>query len=146
MAINWSDIRSQLAPSWTPVNIGILVVLFLISTLLGLIWLGYILGGRHLGLDFSQSDSIKQTGQKIKRSFRAAIASFKDDSDSVTETRDTQFSGNGGKPAHDPTTSHDSRERSDMDTLAEARAALAREKAAFEAEKAAYKNKTDTVD
>lgn len=150
MAINLSEIRAQLAPSWTPVNIGILVVFFLISTFLGILWLGYILGGRYIGLDLSQSGSVQSTFEKAKRSGKAAMASFKNDDDTVVETttrdtHDTNFSSGGGKPAHDGTVKTDSSwERNEMDKLAQARAELAKEKAAFEAEKAAFKN-SDSV-
>jgi len=60
-----NDLRSQLAPGWSGVNIGIMVLLFIAIPPLGLLMLGYIIWGRQLDLDFTQRLIASRTKRRI---------------------------------------------------------------------------------
>lgn len=72
-----NDFKQQLAPSWSAVNIGLTVVLFLIGWPLGLIMIAYIVFGQKLGLDLSRPETLGVFGKRIGQAWRAAIAAFK---------------------------------------------------------------------
>ena len=44
------DLKQQLAPGWSTVNIVILVLLFMFSWVMALIFLAYVLGGHKVNL------------------------------------------------------------------------------------------------
>ena len=60
-----NDLRTQLSPGWTGVNIAITVVLFMLAWPLGLLMIGYILWGRRLGLDFARPETVSAFGRRL---------------------------------------------------------------------------------
>jgi ABC-type Fe3+ transport system permease subunit len=72
-----NDIKQQLAPGWSTVNIVILVALFTFSMWpIALLFLAYILWGAKVGLDLSQPETIKAFGRRLTNAFRAGIDAF----------------------------------------------------------------------
>lgn len=70
------DIKQQLAPSWSTVNIIIVVVLFIMSWPVALIYLAYVLWGAKVGLDLGRPETLKAFGQRLSNAFRAGIEAF----------------------------------------------------------------------
>lgn len=66
-----NDLKSQLKPGWSPVNIGLLVVLFFVFKLLALLMLGYIVFGAKLGLDLTRPETFKSLWQRISEAWKA---------------------------------------------------------------------------
>lgn len=114
-----NDLRAQLVPSWSGVNIAIMVLLFITIAPLGILMLGYIIWGRQLGLDLSQPQSFAAAGARLVKAFGAAKQSW---------------SGAAPLPTGTPNGT-----RSPERQLEEDRAQLEREKVAFEAEKQAFR-------
>ena len=75
-----NDLKQQLAPGWSAVNIGIVVVLFIIWWPLGLAMVAYIVFGQAVGLDLSRPDTLSVFGKRIGQAWRAAVHSFKNPS------------------------------------------------------------------
>ena len=71
-----NDLKQQLAPGWSTVNIVITVVLFLISWPLGLIYGAYVLWGQKVGLDLSQPETLTVFGRRVANAFKAGIDTF----------------------------------------------------------------------
>jgi len=71
-----NDIKTQLAPSWSTVNIVISVLLVMMAWPLALAFVAYILWGSKVGLDLSRPETIKVFGRRVKVAFRAGIDSF----------------------------------------------------------------------
>lgn len=71
------DIKQQLAPSWSTVNIIIAVVLLIMSWPVALLFIAYVLWGSKVGLDLSQPATIKVFGARVSSAFRAAVDTFK---------------------------------------------------------------------
>ena len=113
-----NELRAQLVPSWSGVNIGIMILLFITVAPLGILMLGYIIWGKKLGLDLSQPQSFVAAGGRLGTAFGAAKQSWSGATPLPTGTP------NGARNAQ--------RE------LDEERAQLEREKSAFEAEKRAF--------
>lgn len=67
-----NDIKSQLLPGWSPVNIGLLIVLFFVFKLAALLMLGYILFGARLGLDLSRPETFKALWGRVSQAWKAA--------------------------------------------------------------------------
>ena len=74
-----NDIKQQLAPSWSTVNIIIVVLLFIMSWPVALIFLAYILWGSKVGLDLGRPETIKVFGRRLNNAFRAGIDAFSKD-------------------------------------------------------------------
>ena len=70
------DLKQQLAPGWSTVNIVILVLLFMFSWVIGLIFLAYVLGGHKVNLDLSRPETITAFGRRVSTAFKAGIDSF----------------------------------------------------------------------
>ncbi|MDB4222705.1 DUF2852 domain-containing protein [Granulosicoccus sp.] len=73
------DIKQQLAPSWSTVNIIIAVVLVIMSWPVALIFIAYILWGGKVGLDLGRPETLKVFGRRISKAFRAGIDAFSKD-------------------------------------------------------------------
>jgi len=97
MNIDWLEIKSQLAPGWSPVNIGITLLLFLFSWPLALLMLGYILKGRSIGLDLRSPSTYKPAFSTMIDRTRSLISSW------TNNKGDSSFRSNqsdaGGTPA-----------------------------------------------
>ena len=72
-----NDIKQQLAPGWSTVNVVITIVLFLISWPLAALFVAYILWGNKVGLDLSRPETITAFGGRIATAFKAGIDTFK---------------------------------------------------------------------
>lgn len=70
------DIKQQLAPSWSTVNIIIMVVLFIMSWPVALVFLAYVLWGTKVGLDLGRPETLKAFGVRLSNAFRAGIEAF----------------------------------------------------------------------
>lgn len=54
--------QHQLRPAWTPLNIGLMVLFFVVGAwFLGLLMIGYMMFGREIGLDFSNWGKAKSS-------------------------------------------------------------------------------------
>ena len=71
-----ADLKQQLAPGWTPVNIGIGVVLFMVSWPLAVIMIAYIVWGEKAGLDLGRPATFGVFGKRLAAAWKAAMASF----------------------------------------------------------------------
>jgi len=71
------SVHEQLRPAWTPINIAIMVVAFIIGAWpVGLFMIAYMIWGQAWGLDFStwgKSDGVSRTGEKMKSAFGNAF-------------------------------------------------------------------------
>lgn len=72
-----NDLKQQLTPSWSAVNIGITVVLFIIGWPLAFAMLAYIIWGKRLGLDLSRPATLGVFARRIGTAWKAAVSSFK---------------------------------------------------------------------
>jgi len=122
------ELRAQLSPGWSPVNIALVVILTWLFLPFGLAMIAYILWGDRVGLDFSQPGAFGRLAQKLKQALRGAVEGF---------------SGNPGqqhqyRPTGTPNSESDSFEtwrQQEEQKLREERAALDREREAFDADK-----------
>lgn len=71
-----NDLKQQLAPGWSTVNLVVAVVLFLIAWPLGLLMIAYIIWGSKLGLDLSNPQTFAVFGKRLATAWRAAVDSF----------------------------------------------------------------------
>ena len=71
-----NDIKQQLAPGWSTVNVVISVLLMIMSWPLALVFVAYVLWGSKIGLDLSRPETIKTFGKRLSNAFRAAVESF----------------------------------------------------------------------
>ena len=71
-----NDIKQQLAPGWSTVNIVISVLLVLISWPIALLFVAYVLWGNKVGLDLGRPETLKTFWKRIKVSFKAAVDAF----------------------------------------------------------------------
>lgn len=72
-----TDLKTQLAPGWSPVNIGIIVVLALTIWPLALAMVAYVVWGARVGLDLSQPRTIGTFARRLGTAWKAAVHSFK---------------------------------------------------------------------
>lgn len=70
------DLKQQLAPGWSTVNIVILVLLFMFSWVLALIYLAYVLAGQKVNLDLSRPETLTAFGRRVSTAFKAGFDSF----------------------------------------------------------------------
>lgn len=122
--LSMNDLRAQLSPGWSPVNIGLTVILLFIFWPLAALMVAYVIWGKRLGLDLSKPGSVGAFGGRLKRAWRAAKAAF---GDADTHSSTTLA---GGTPDVGTTSTVGVGTPLDGD-----RAALQREKAALDAEK-----------
>lgn len=72
-----NDIKQQLAPGWSTVNIVLVAVLFLAGWWpLALIMVAYVLWGSKVGLDLSRPETLSTFGRRIAAAFKAGLDSF----------------------------------------------------------------------
>ena len=71
-----NDIKQQLAPGWSTVNIVLVIVLFLIAWPLGLLMIAYIIWGEKIGLDLGNPETLSVFGKRLATAWRAAVDSF----------------------------------------------------------------------
>ena len=71
-----NDFKQQLAPDWSPVNIGLLVVLYMIAWPIAILMLAYIIWGQKLGLDLGRPDTLSIFWKRLSVAIRAGIDSF----------------------------------------------------------------------
>jgi hypothetical protein len=71
-----NDFKQQLAPGWSGVNIGIVVILSLISWPFALVMVAYILWGQKVGLDLGKPETLATFGRRIATAFKAGIDAF----------------------------------------------------------------------
>ena len=117
-----NDLKPQLAPGWSGVNIALLIVSFLVFKPFGLLMLAYILVGGRFGLHLGHPETFVALWGRITEGFKAGAPG--------TATR---VDGTGGTPAPaiDRQRELDEQER----RLTGERETLARERAAFDEEK-----------
>ena len=123
-----NDLRSQLAPGWSGVNIALTVVLFFVAWPLALVMIAYIVWGRGLGIDLSRPETLSGFGRRLGRAWQAGKASWSDG--------DTLSHDGGGAHGGTPAGARDERE-----SLRVERDALERERHAFEAERRAWRER-----
>ncbi len=70
------DIKQQLAPSWSAVNIGLIIILFLIGWPLGLLMVAYVVWGGKLGLNLGRPETFSVFGRRLAAAFKAGMDSF----------------------------------------------------------------------
>lgn len=71
-----NDIKQQLAPSWSTVNVAIVALLFIMYWPLGLVYVAYILWGSKVGLDISRPETLKAFSRRVSNAVRAGIDAF----------------------------------------------------------------------
>lgn len=72
-----NDIKQQLAPSWSGVNIGIIIVLFVIGLWpLSLLMVAYVVWGGKLGLNLARPETLAVFARRIAAAFKAGMDSF----------------------------------------------------------------------
>lgn len=118
-----NDFRAQLAPGWSGVNVGILVVLFVFAFPLGLLMLAYLLWGGRLGLDLGRPETFAREGRRLTGAFGAGQRHWRA-GDGVRPT---------GRP--DPVIRRETELQAEAERLAAEREALARERAELERER-----------
>ena len=143
MNIDWVEIRSQLAPKISPVNIGLTLILLYFAWPLGLLMLGYMFKGRAIGLDLRQPatylpafTNLIDAGKSAIEKLTNAQSSSSDQTSSTTSRSYQPTTDVGGKPD----LAGDDFERwrqSETAKLKRERAELEREKMMFEARKKA---------
>ncbi len=73
-----NDFKQQLAPTWSPVNIGIVVLLLVLSVWpFALAMVAYVIWGKGLGLNLGQPHTLGVFAKRISTAWRAAVAAFK---------------------------------------------------------------------
>jgi hypothetical protein len=125
-----SDLRSQLAPGWSGVNIGLLVVLFLMGWPLGLLMLGYIIWGNQLGLHLGRPETMTTAFSRLGNAWKAGLNNWQNKTDSST-----------GTPGYKSDNSVDN----SAEQLHKERLDLEKDRLAFEAEKRTWKERNETV-
>jgi|GEM_PF-845605 len=114
-----NDLKPQLAPGWSAVNIVLLVGLFLLAMPLGLLMLAYILFGARLGLDLGRPETFGAAWQRLVGAFKAGSSHWGAGAGTA-----------GGTPS--PTLAKTRELEEQARALAVEREALDRERAAFE--------------
>jgi hypothetical protein len=70
------DIKQQLAPSWSTVNIVIAVFLLIMAWPVALVFIAYVLWGSKVGLDLGRPETLKAFGRRLRNAFRAGLEAF----------------------------------------------------------------------
>lgn len=71
------NLKEQLAPGWSPVNIGLVVVLFILSPFLAVLMIAYIVFGKRLNLDLGNLSTFSTFAKRLGGAAKAAIEAFK---------------------------------------------------------------------
>jgi hypothetical protein len=139
MSVIPDNIRSQLAPGWSGVNIAIMVVLLIFMFPLGVLMIGYILLGDALGVDLGRPETFATLFRRIGRAFDAGMTEFNGQANGApavnTEPTTTQTD-----PVSTDTAHTESREAQNLQAQREN---LDAERRRFEAEKAAFYQRRD---
>ena len=94
-ARNGTSFTDQLRPAWTPVNIAIMVVAFVIGAWpIGLFAIAYMIWGAQWGLDFSKwgkSDGVKRAGERMKSAFDGSATSSRTGNRAFDDWRDAEM-------------------------------------------------------
>lgn len=140
MNFNLAEIRRQLAPGWSPTNIALLVILFLISRfLLFPLMLVYVLLGDRIGLNLGEPSSwgpaMGRLQQRIASLFNPAGAQNGRD----TGSPDTSWQRSGKRGDDD--SSEKSEFEAARETLNAERRQFERERSEFEKEKKAFEER-----
>ena len=123
-----NTIRTQLAPGWTPVNIIIMVALFVfVWWPLGVLMLAYILVGPKLGLHLAEPATFKAAFARLTGGAPAnsGTATRWNGDSTANVSPDASLSDTGGS-------------REEIERVRQERETLDRERAEFEAEKLAF--------
>ncbi len=73
-----NDFKQQLAPGWSAVNIGIVVLLLVLSVWpFAVAMVAYIVWGKSLGLNLAQPHTLGVFAKRLGMAWRAAIDAFK---------------------------------------------------------------------
>ena len=142
-----NDLRAQLAPGWSGVNVAITVVLFLMAWPLGLLMIAYIVWGDRLGLNLARPETLSAFGGRIAHAWRAGSASWggaapiSSGTPTGAEARDaarpdtaSSWSATGSASAGGTPAAEEARLRAD-------REALKRERREFETERDAWRER-----
>ncbi|ASJ75467.1 DUF2852 domain-containing protein [Granulosicoccus antarcticus] len=71
------DIKQQLAPGWSGVNIGLIVLLFMFTAWpLALVMIAYVVWGEKLGLNLGRPETLSVFGRRVSTAFKAGLDSF----------------------------------------------------------------------
>lgn len=140
MSVIPDNIRSQLAPGWSGVNIAIMVVALIFMFPLGILMIGYILLGDSLGVDLGRPETFTRLFQRIGRAFDAGMAEFNGQTNDVTApVANTDPTATPVEPA--PAQAESTGAQSE--SVQTQREALDAERRRFEAEKAAFYQRRD---
>ncbi len=88
-----SNLRSQLAPGWSSVNIGITILLFLLAWPLALAMIAYIIWGRKLNLDFSRPETISAFMGRISNAIQGLKQGWSQSSGTYQKNTDPNHGG-----------------------------------------------------
>lgn len=139
MSVIPDNIRSQLAPGWSGLNIAIMIVALIFVFPLGVLMIGYILLGDSLGVDLGRPETFTRLFQRIGRAFDAGMAEFNGQANN-TPVVNTD-------PARAPTEPDSAEpmraESTETQNTQTEREALDAERRRFEAEKAAFYQRRD---
>jgi len=70
------DIKQQLAPGWSAVNIGLIVILYMVAWPLAVLMIAYIVWGDKLGLDLGRPETLSVFWKRLNVAFKAGMDSF----------------------------------------------------------------------
>ncbi len=142
--------RSQLAPYWSPVNIAIIVVLFLLDWyLLAIAMVAYVVWGQKAGLNLVRPQSFVTGGARLGRVITKALSDMNNSDDNAPADtglgsgRPDPFTASGNRSGsaggRDSEQFEQWRQR-ETDRLRVEREALDAEKSAFAKEKSAWES------
>ena len=126
-----NDLRAQLAPGWSGVNVALTVLLFLMAWPLGLLMVAYIVWGRQLGLDLSRPETLSLFGGRVRDAWRAGSASWGQGRTPLST----------GTPRGSSNVSARSNGQDEATALRAERDALDRERHAFEVERREWRDR-----
>ncbi|PID61662.1 MAG: hypothetical protein CSB44_06420 [Gammaproteobacteria bacterium] len=97
-----NNLSTQLGPEWTPVNIAIMVLLFLFGFWpLSAAMIAYVIWGDRIGLDLRRPASFSTLVDRLAAAFRGAKAGFfENDNPDIAGERPWQGGAGTGKPAY----------------------------------------------
>ena len=124
-----NDWKAQLAPGWSGLNIGILIVLAVFAFPLALVMLAYIVWGDRLGLDLGRPETFAREGRRLGGAFGAGRDHWRGAGAPVRPT---------GRP--DPVIDRGRDVAAESERLAAEREAIRREREELERERATTKH------
>ena len=143
-----NDLRAQLAPGWSGVNVAITVVLFLMAWPLGLAMIAYIVWGDRLGLNLARPETLSAFGGRLRNAWQAGSASWGRGGAAPLSSGTPEGRSPPETVPHAPRSSASGRTtpaggtpRGAGETLDAERETLARERHEFEAEKREWRER-----